>query len=101
MGEPLYWNVPLACVPPCRRLDGFCRLAERLWNCSVDSPLFMLTSWFATLLSKLLHSAVSAAFSPRVSHLYEMSTRLPSERTTPPSEPTMNCSGLPGTATIA
>ena len=61
----------------------------------------MLTSWFATRLSRLLHSAVSEVPRPRSSHLAETSANLPSERTTPPSEPVMNCSGLPGTVTTA
>src|SRR6185295_17548110 len=98
---PLYWNVPLSCVPPCRRFLGRWALADRLWNCSVDKPSFMLMSWLATLFSRLLHSARSAAPRPRVLHLDEMSTSLPSERTTPPSETVMNSSGLPGTVTVA
>ena len=65
----MYWNVPLSCVPPCRRFCGRCALTDRLWNCSVDRPLFMLTSWFGTRLSRLLQKAMSAAFRPRVSHL--------------------------------
>src|SRR6185369_8417718 len=101
LGEPLYWNVPLSCVPPCRRFWGRFVLADRLWNCNVDSPLFMFTSWFGTRLSRLLQYAVLAAFIPRVSHFADMSAKLPSERTTPPSEPVMNCSGLPGTVTMA
>jgi len=44
---------------------------------------------------------VSAALSPRVSHFADTSANLPSERTTPPSEPVMNCNGLPGTVTTA
>ena len=42
----------------------------------------------------------SAGSSPRESHLAETSANLPSERTTPPSEPAMNWSGLPGTVTM-
>src|SRR3954453_23650141 len=99
--EPLYWNVPLSYVPPWSRLCGRCALADKLWNCSVDRPLFMFTSWFGTRFSRLLQYAVLAAFIPRVSHFADTSAKLPSERTTPPSEPVMNCRGLPGTVTIA
>ena len=101
IARPVVWKVPLSCVPPWRRFCGRCALTDRLWNCSVDSPLFMLTSLFATRASSRLHKAVSDSSRSRVVALAETSPNLPSDRTTPPSEPVMNCSGLPGTVTIA
>ena len=64
-------------------------------------PLLMSVSWFGTREVSDLQYAVSAAFRPRVSHFADASANAPSERITPPSEPTMNRSGLPGTVTSA
>src|SRR5262249_60405307 len=97
---PLNWNVPLSCVPPIRSFELF-ELTERLWNCSVERPLLIGTSWFGTRESIDLQKAVPAASSPRESHFDETSAYCPSERTTPPSEPVMNVSGCPGSVTIA
>src|SRR5262245_66632162 len=91
--EPLYWNVPLSCVPPCSRFCGRWALTERLWNCSVDRPLFMFTSWLGTRPSRLLQSALSSALSPRVSHFAAVSATLPYERTTRPAEPALHWRG--------
>src|SRR5437588_6749046 len=95
--DPLYSNVPLSCVPPIRLFWGLFGSADRLMNCSVSRPALMSVSWFGTLDRRDLQYALSAAFIPRESHLYETSAKLPSERRTPPSEPVMNCAQLPGT----
>src|SRR5437764_3165520 len=101
LDEPLYSNVPLSCVPPMRLFCGFFGSTDRLWNCRVLSPLFRSASWFGTRQRSDLQYAVSAAFRPRESHLDETSANLPSEIWMPPSSPTMNCDGLPGTVTSA
>src|SRR5437899_10951150 len=99
--EPLYWNVPLSCVPPCSRFFGCCALTERLWNCSVLTPRFIEISWFGTRESSDWQSAVSAASRPRDAHLDETSASWPSERMSPPSDPAKERYGLPGTVASA
>jgi hypothetical protein len=86
---------------PCRRFLGRCALADRLWNCSVDKPSFILIELVRHALSRLLHSARSAAPRPRVFALGRDVHELAVGTDTPPSEPVMNSSGLPGTVTIA
>ena len=59
VGLPGVCHVPLSCVPPCSTLtlNG---LTERLWNCSVDSPLFMPVSLLGTRDSSCLQRASCA-----------------------------------------
>src|SRR6266550_6430076 len=97
--EPPYSNVPLSCVPPIRLFFGLFGSTDRLWNCSVARPPFSVVSWLGTCDRSDLQYALSAVLSPRESHLYDTSAKLPSDRMTPPSDPAMNCSGLPGTVT--
>ncbi len=52
--EPEYCQVPLSWVPPWALFCGRCWLTDRLWNCRVEKPAFMLRSWFGTRLSRLL-----------------------------------------------
>jgi hypothetical protein len=47
--EPVYARVPLSCVPPINDVNGRQGLTDKLWNCSVDRPAFMLISLRGTL----------------------------------------------------
>src|ERR671937_2325701 len=102
--EPYVWNVPLSCVPPIT-LSTLAGLTDRLWNWRVFSPLFRLVSVVGTADSSCLHRAsLSAAFVPvnvRESQRDDVSLSVPSERMTPPSEPSQNCRGLLGFTTSA
>src|SRR5215211_3548231 len=96
----MFSQVPLSCVPPCRRLllRGS---TDRLMNWSVFRPSFTLSSLDGTRDSICLHRASSAASSPRFgsSHHDERSTNDPLERITPPSLLSMNRNGLFGCVT--
>src|ERR687888_2710936 len=97
--EPRNSKVPLSCVPPIRLFCGCLGSTDRLWNWSVESPLFMLLVFSGIRESIDLQNAVSAAFSPRLSHWADASTYWPFARTTPPSSPAIHCSGSPGIVT--
>src|SRR6187551_2929362 len=45
--DPVVDHVPLSCVPP-MMFFGSCGLTEKLWNWSVDSPLFRLKMYDGT-----------------------------------------------------
>src|SRR5512136_148595 len=100
-GLPSDSQVPLSCVPPWRTftLNG---LTERLWNWSVGSPLFRLSSLDGIAESICRHRSSDAPLSPRLgsSHHDDRLTSSPLERITPPSLVSMNWNGLPGTVTI-
>src|SRR4051812_2136675 len=98
--EPLVSNVPLSCVPPCTFFE-FAGFTDRCWNCSVCRPLFMFVYAPGTAESSDLHCGSCAAVRWRESHRADVSTRVPSDRIRPPSEPSMNWSGLPGMVTSA
>src|SRR4051812_35906096 len=98
--EPPVSQVPLSCVPPWM-FFGSVGLTEKLWNWSVDSPLFRLVSFPGTRDSSCWQSARLAPVSPRVAHSAEVSTNSPLERTRPPSEPKKATFGFDGTVTIA
>src|SRR6266516_5957881 len=91
-------NVPLSCVPPCRsfELAGF---TERLWNWIVSSPTLRLTSCLGTRDSSCWHRVRSLPTSERKLHREEVLEKTPSDRTTPPSEPSKNWLGLAGFVT--
>src|SRR5580765_8600492 len=99
--EPWYSKVPLSWVPPIRLPVGFFGLADRLWNCRVERPLFRTVVSLGIRFSSDWQYARAAPVSPRAAQALEPSTYVPLERTTPPSSPSKNCSGLPGTVTIA
>src|SRR5215208_5639999 len=82
--EPPYSNVPLSCVPP-MRFFGSVGFADRLWNWSVERPLFRLVSVVGTRDSSCWHSARFAPVTPRVAQSPEVSAKSPLERTRPPS----------------
>src|SRR5438552_19029348 len=90
--EPVVSNVPLSWVPPCRCLE-LSAATERLWNCSVESPLFRLYRKVGTRDSNCWQSARSPPLSPRLVHCEEISAKLPLERIRPPSEPSKNRPG--------
>jgi hypothetical protein len=103
-GEPEKANVPLSCVPPRRSPVGCAGSAARSTNCSVARPAFMFTSRWGILDSHCLHSARStglAATPSRVAHCPEASSKVPSVRTRPPSEPTNAMFVLRGSKTSA
>src|SRR5512139_1537301 len=85
-GLPVDSHVPLSCVPPWTSftLNGF---TDRLWNWSVDSPLFMLSSFDGIAESICLQRSSAAPVKPLFgsSHQEERSTNSPLERITPPS----------------
>src|SRR5262245_1689984 len=97
--EPVVSNVPLSCVPPCRCL-GLSEATDRLWNCSVDRPLFMLNRCDGTAESSCWHSARFAPLMPRELHCEEMLVKFPLERMRPPSPPKIAAS-VPGISTTA
>src|SRR5512138_3676496 len=98
--EPVVSYVPLSCVPPCRCF-GLSPATEKLWNCSVDNPLFRLNRCFGTRESNCLHAVICEPESPRSSHWYETSLKSPLDRTMPPSDPEKNMYGLSGCVTSA
>ena len=94
-------KVPLSCVPPCTSF-GFAGFTDRFWNCSVGRFLFRLVYAPGTAESSDLQTATSLLDSfERESQRDDVSTTVPSDRISPPSEPSMNWSGLPGTVTSA
>src|ERR1044071_2099535 len=93
-------QVPLSCVPPWTSF-GFRGFTDSVWNCSVDRPVLRLSMCVGILASELWHAASDRAPSPRVAQTSEPSTSDPLERTTPPSEPSKNCSGFDGFVTSA
>src|SRR5215213_5222380 len=97
--EPVVSNVPLSCVPPWRCF-GLSAATDRLWNCSVERPLFRSYSCVGTAESSCLQRAMLVGPSGRVSHCPEMSAKLPLVRTRPPSEPKI-AESVPGIATMA
>src|SRR2546425_4055739 len=99
--EPVYSNVPLSCVPPMRPVVGANGLIDRLWNWSVDSPLFRLNRYVGTRDSSCLQSARLVGPSGRLSHCDEMSAKSPLDFIRPPSEPSKNKPGLFGATTSA
>src|SRR6266498_5489758 len=92
--SPADCHVPLSCVPPCRSVTS-CGLTERLWNWSVDRPLFRLVSFDGMRESSCLQRTSLSPLSPRLgsSHHEERSTNSPLERITPPSPASMNWNG--------
>src|SRR5215510_10717006 len=97
--EPVVSSVPLSCVPPwtCFGLSG---ATERLWNWSVESPLFRLKSFEGTADSNCRHVARLKGLRGRLLHCGEMSENVPLDRTSPPSEPKI-AESVPGISTIA
>src|SRR5438105_2254457 len=79
-------------------LAGF---TDRLWNWIVFRPLFRLVSVVGTADSSCLQRMSESPESPRESQREDVSLRVPSERMTPPSEPSQNCTGLFGFTTSA
>src|SRR4029453_14967248 len=98
--DPVVSNVPLSCVPPIRFLESN-GLTDRLWNCSVDRPLFKLNRCEGTRESSCWHNVKPFPVRPRAAHCAETSVKSPLERMSPPSEPSKNKYGLPGCVTIA
>src|SRR5262245_17397773 len=97
--EPYVSNVPLSWVPPWRCF-GLYAATERLWNCSVESPLLTSTRTVGTADSNCLHSARLAPVSGRESHCDEMSAKSPLDRMRPPSPPKI-AAFEPGISTMA
>src|SRR5713101_4194283 len=97
-GFPVDSQVPLSCVPPWTSLTlrGF---TERLWNCSVLSPLFKLVSKVGTRERSCWQRAKAVADNPREFQLAETSAKDPLERMTPPSDDSQNWNGLFGLVT--
>jgi hypothetical protein len=98
--EPVKDSVPLSCVPVIAVLFGEYGLTEMLFIWSVPSPAFMTLSSVGMRESHARQSARNSGCCgsrPRLSHWPEASAHLPLVRMTPPSEPTKNWSGLPGT----
>src|SRR5215203_4436992 len=90
---PLFHQVPLSCVPPCRSSALF-GLRDRLWNWIVARPSFSGVSFDGTADSPLWQSVRSAPESPRLLQRAERLTKEPLVRMTPPSEPMNAMSGL-------
>src|SRR4051812_47224434 len=96
--EPMVSKVPLSCVPPCTSF-GLAGFTDKLWNCKVFRPLLRLVHRDGTADSSHLHCCRSDPLRPRLSQRAEVSLNVPSDRMTPPSEPSQTCSGLFGLAT--
>ena len=97
---PVNESVPLSCVPVIATLSGSYGLTEMLFICSVLSPAFMTVNSLGIWLSHALHSGMSPGLMsarPRSSHWSDASAHSPLVRMMPPSEPTKNLSGAPGT----
>src|SRR6266542_3729897 len=97
--EPVVSNVPLSCVPPCRCFASSAA-TDRLWNWSVESPLFMLYRYDGTADSSCWQSVRPEPVRPRSVHCDEMSANSPLERISPPSVPKI-AALVPGISTMA
>src|SRR3954447_21645756 len=99
--QPGLDHVPLSCVPPCT-LQGFPGLIATLTNCSVASLRSMCVILFGIRESRRWQARVPfAGCGGRVVvHVSDVSTKLPSVRITPPSEPSKICVGLLGLTRI-
>src|SRR5215210_5383090 len=97
---PLFHQVPLSCVPPCRS-DAFFGSSDRLWNWIVASPSLRLYSVDGTAESQFWQSTRSAPERPRPLQVEERLTNEPLVRITPPSEATNAMSGLLDAKAIA
>src|SRR5262245_55872387 len=101
-GLPLVCHVPLSWVPPCSRFLS-CGLTDRLWNCSVLRPVFILSSLDGIRDSICWQRARALPDRPRFGSVQndERSTKDPLERMTPPSLLSKNWNGLFGLTTNA
>src|SRR5256885_11060745 len=93
--EPVVSKVPLSCVPPCTSF-AFAGFTDRLWNCSVWSPLFRLVYEVGARDNSCLQRLRFGSIRFRPSQRLEMSVNVPSDRISPPSEPSKNWFGLFG-----
>src|SRR5580765_7158349 len=89
--EPSYASVPLSWVPPNTFPSGLFGSTDRLSNCSVLSPAFTVVRFFGMLFRSCWQFAKSCAVSNERQNALQsllLFLYLPSERMTPPSEPT-------------
>src|SRR5882724_7671958 len=93
--EPVVSNVPLSWVPPCTSF-AFAGFTDRLWNCSVWSPLFRLVYDVGARDKSCLQRLSAGSIRLRPSQRLEMSVNVPSDRIRPPSEPSKYWFGLFG-----
>src|SRR5205807_10605009 len=93
--EPVVSKVPLSWVPPCTSL-AFAGFTDRLWNCSVWSPLFRLVYDVGARDKSCWQRARDAPLRPTRPQRLEMSVNVPSDRIRPPSEPSKYWFGLFG-----
>src|SRR5437879_6087310 len=70
-------KVPLSCVPPRISFKGFFRFTERLWNCSVTNPLFMLKICVGMAASHIRQSVRFVPVIPRLSQSADASANDP------------------------